>query len=80
MHLIKIPSKWVNFYVAILILKMERKKQHFWYPKTNTHSKISIKKKKKKKPPYLMAERVTAGSAAERAAAVCNKSGFATKV
>ena len=27
-----------------------------------------------------MAERVTAGSAAERAAAVCNKSGFATKV
>ena len=68
----------MNIYVAILILKMERKKQHFWYPKMNTHSKIAIKKKKKK--PYLIAERVTAESATKRAAAVCNKAGFATKV
>ena len=27
----KILSKLVNFYVAILILKMEENKQHFWH-------------------------------------------------
>ena len=31
MHLKKSLSKLVNFCVAILLLKMEEKKQHFWH-------------------------------------------------
>ena len=50
MHLKKDLSKLVNFCVAILILKMEEKKQHFWHimlyyfkkgkTATETHKKI----------------------------------------